>query len=782
MSETLTPSGVHGIRLTVQGAVQGVGFRPFVYRLADELRLCGAVTNTCGGVVIEVEGTSGQLAEFRRRLRSDKPPLASILSCEEAQLTPRGRSGFEIGASDAHGARSALILPDIAICRECLRDVGDPANRRFRYPFTNCTHCGPRFSIIEALPYDRAHTSMKRFVMCPACQEEYDNPADRRFHAQPNACPLCGPQLELWSADGRPLGARDEALKAAATALTAGSILALKGLGGFQLLVSACNEDAVSRLRRRKAREEKPFAVMVRSLTEARLVCKVDEHEASILESPQAPIVLLARRAEAALSIAPGVAPRNPYLGVMLPYTPLHHLLIAELGFPVVATSGNVSDEPICIDEREAVTRLRGLADLFLVHNRPIVRHVDDSVVRMVHGRPMVLRRARGFAPLPVETGGPSQTVLALGAQQKSTVALSAHGRCFLSQHIGDLETPRALEAFERATGDLPALYDLQPSQVACDLHPDYVSTRCAERRHRRPIRVQHHHAHVVSCMAENGLEGTVLGVCWDGTGYGTDGTVWGGEFLRCSRAEFVRVAHLRTFALPGGDSAAHEPRRSALGLLYEILGDAAFERLDLPSIRAFDPTERRVLRRALLRRIQCPTTSSAGRLFDAVASLADVRQRTHHEGQAAMELEFAAEDDETTEVYPFQVQRSPVDDADSNSNLSRLPWIVDWEPLATRIVGDVLAHEPVSRIARRFHNTLVEMIVDVARRMNENRVVLSGGCFQNRLLTERTITRLEDEGFQPYWHQHVPPNDGGIALGQAVVAQHLRRTPSPCA
>ncbi len=747
------------LSVAIRGAVQGVGFRPFLFRLAEELGLTGWVNNSAQGVFIEVEGRRDQLQSFLLRIPREKPPRAYIQSLESSWLDPVGFTKFEIRESDTSGAKTALILPDIATCPECLREVFDPANRRYRYPFTNCTHCGPRFSIIESLPYDRPNTTMKRFAMCEACRAEYEDPRNRRFHAQPNACPACGPQLELWDRTGRVLAQRDAALQQAVQAIRDGKIAAVKGLGGFHLLVDARNELAVRRLRELKHREEKPFALMAPSLAVARELCEVSEAEERLLTSPESPIVLLRRHGDAQ-NIAESVAPRNPRLGVMLSYTPLHHLLLAELGFPVVATSGNLAEEPICTDERDALQRLGAIADIFLVHDRPIVRHVDDSVVRVVMDREMVMRRARGFAPLPVHLSRMSESPrLAVGAHLKSSVALAVRGNVFISQHIGDLESTAAFDAFQRVVGDLERLYDARPESVACDAHPDYLSTKFA-RRLGVPVReVQHHFAHVVSCMAENELEGPVLGVAWDGTGYGTDGTIWGGEFFRATRHDFERVAHLRQFRLPGGDSAVREPRRSAAGVLYEIFGDASFKAGAPAPVQGFTRPELQIVWQMLHKQLNAPVTSSAGRLFDAAAAIAGLRQETRYEGQAAMEWEFAAEAAETDEAYPFGIR-------DGQS-----PLVVDWEPMIRGMLDDVAENEPVGRLAAKFHNALAEIIVAVARRVGREQVVLSGGCFQNRYLTERAVRRLEKEHFRAYWHQRVPPNDGGIALGQMVAA-----------
>jgi hydrogenase maturation protein HypF len=775
------------LKLTVRGAVQGVGFRPFVYRLATDLGLRGWVNNSAQGVFIEVEGPQARLEEFRLRLEAEKPPRSFIQSLEASWLDPAGCGGFEIRPSEIGGGKTALVLPDIATCPDCLREIFDAHNRRHFYPFTNCTNCGPRFSIIEALPYDRANTSMKGFTMCPRCRAEYEDPRDRRFHAQPNACPVCGPRLELWDRQGKILaGAQDsarEALALAAEALRAGKIVAVKGLGGFHLMVAARDDRAVRRLRELKHREEKPFAVMSPSMEAIKAICAVSPLEERLLRSSEAPIVLLRRISSLKSQVSNLLAPNNPNLGVMLPYTPLHHLLLSLVGLPVVATSGNLSDEPICTDEHEALERLGGIADLFLVHNRPIVRHVDDSITRVMAGRELVLRRARGYAPLPVQVRsaeggvgsaeGETRCVLAVGAHLKNTVALSVGRQIFISQHIGDLETDQAFEAFRRVIADFETLYDSRPNIIAADAHPDYLSTQFARTLVTQPstlnpqlFPVQHHVAHVLACMAENELEPPVLGVSWDGTGYGSDGTIWGGEFFLVTDTACERVAHLRQFRLPGGDKAVKEPRRTALGLLYEMLGDAAFARGNLASVRAFKPAELAPLKTMLARGINSPLTSSVGRLFDAVASLVGLRQQVRFEGQAALELEFALDGIATNEAYPLSVGRP---EPDPHSAL-----LLDWSPTIQAILADIERKVVPGEISVRFHNGLVEALLAVAREIGQPRVVLSGGCFQNRYLTERAVQRLQEEGFRPYWHQRIPPNDGGIALGQAFAA--LRR------
>jgi hydrogenase maturation protein HypF len=762
------------LKVIVRGAVQGVGFRPFVYRLASELKLKGWVSNSSQGVFVEVEGSRAALDEFSIRLRKEKPPRAIIQSLESSFLDAIGYSGFEIRESETAGDKSALILPDIATCVDCLREVFDSTNRRFRYPFTNCTNCGPRFSIIEALPYDRANTSMKKFMMCPDCEREYHDPLDRRFQAQPNACPKCGPQLQLWDENGVAVSDHDDALLAAASAIRSGRIVAVKGIGGFQLIVHARDEDAVTRLRQRKRREEKPFALMYPYLDAVRADCVVSELEQRLLLSPESPIVLVGcdRRERREPTdclpqlrdshhLAASIAPGNPNLGVMLPYSPLHYLLMRELSFPVVATSGNLSDEPICIDEHEALQRLRGIADLFLVHDRPIARHVDDSIVRVICNREMVLRRARGYAPLPITVRSEienreSKTVLAVGAHLKNNVALKIDNNIFISQHIGDLETKQAYSAFQHSAQDLPRLYDARIDVVACDMHPDYLSTTFATQLGLPNNPVQHHLAHVVGCMAENEIEPPALGVAWDGTGYGLDGTIWGGEFLLVKGdGSFERVAHFRQFRLPGGDRAIKEPRRSALGLVYEIFGNGAW---DFPQLVAdLSEQEKTLLRQMLEKQINAPLTSSVGRLFDAVAALLEMRQTSSFEGQAAMALEFA--------------RRGGVADAYSFVVTATKPIVVDWEPAIHELLDDISGCADVGLVSAKFHNGLVEAAVAVAKRTGMRKIVLSGGCFQNPYLTEYLVGRLRDEKFQPYWHQRIPPNDGGIAFGQTVAA-----------
>lgn len=765
------------LQIVICGAVQGVGFRPFVYRLAVEMNLCGWIVNTSQGVFIEVEGEKETLDKFILRIEKERPLHSFFQSFEFSFLDPVGYTTFEIRDSQSSENTSVFVLPDIAVCPECVQEILNSSNRRYRYPFTNCTNCGPRFSIIERLPYDRPNTTMKVFEMCNECRREYEDPRDRRFHAQPIACPQCGPHLELWDESGNFLSSHDEALIQAAEYIRDGKIVAMKGLGGFQLIVDARDEMAVVRLRQRKHREEKPFALMYSTIEMAKNNCEISELEERLLLSPESPIVLLKRKIhnnKCTSEIAPSVAPNNPYLGVMLPYTPLHHLLMCELGFPIVATSGNLSDEPICIDEREALCRLAGITDVFLVHNRPIKRHVDDSVVRVMLGRELVLRRARGYAPLPIAIREYSESpLLAVGAHLKNTIAITSGKNVFISQHIGDLETKEAYGAFQSVIDCFKTLYNVNPAKIICDMHPDYLSTQYARGDGHSVESIQHHHAHIASCMAENQLDGTVLGISWDGTGYGLDGTIWGGEFLLINEASFERVGHFRYFMLPGGEVAIREPRRTALGVLFEVFGQRIFEREDIIPLNYFNNDERSLFRQMLEKRIHSPHTSSVGRLFDAVAALIGLRQKVSFEGQAAMELEFLTAGVKNDESYSFQI---------SNANKSAFHnsqpmMIIDWQSMIVNILDEMRIGASLSVISTKFHNTLTEIIVEVAKRAGERKIVLTGGCFQNKYLTERTVHRLQAEGFRVYWHQRVPPNDGGISLGQiyAYIKKHTR-------
>ncbi len=771
---------IERLHIVIKGAVQGVGFRPFIYRLAAEMNLSGWVLNSAQGVFIEVEGDKLKLDRFLLRIENEKPNRSFIQSLEASFLDPVGFTTFEIRHSKTDGNITTIVLPDIATCKDCFKEIFDSANRRYLYPFTNCTNCGPRFSIIESLPYDRLNTTMKNFYMCENCQQEYENPLDRRFHAQPNCCPKCGPHIELLDSSGNRLSNSHQAFMQTAEAIRSGKIVAIKGLGGFLFMADARNNEAIIRLRERKHREEKPFATMYQSLSAVKTDCEVSDLEERLLLSPESPIVLLRRTSNTGCSpsgLSFSVAPNNPYLGVMLPYTPLHHILMHELGFPIVATSGNLSDEPICIDEHEALKRLKDIADVFLVHNRPIKRHVDDSIVRVMMGRELVLRRARGYAPLPIRFQTKSrEPVMSLGAHLKNTIALTSGENVFISQHIGDLETKEAFDAFQNVIESFKSLYQTPIVQFVSDLHPNYLSTQYAKDKETSVIQIQHHFAHIASCMADNQIEDRVLGVSWDGTGYGPDGTIWGGEFLLTNDNSFERVASFRHFKLPGGERAIKEPRRTAIGILFEIFGKDLYKLLDLPPIQSFSNDELRTIIQMLERNLNSPITSSAGRLFDAVASLIGLHQKVSFEGQSAMDLEFAIGNTLTDQHYNWSLLKSNslTDDANDNNSINPPPSsgiIIDWSTIILEILEDIKRNINSGTISAKFHNTLVEIILGIAKRIGEKRVVISGGCFQNKYLTEHAVQRLQEEGFHPYWHQRVPPNDGGISLGQIVAA-----------
>ncbi len=771
------------LHLQVQGMVQGVGFRPFVYRLATALQLMGWVRNHPLGVEMEVEGPQADLMTFLARLQQQRPPYAHLARLETHWLSAAGYDQFEIQASQSAGqCVSSWILPDLATCPDCLQELFTPANQRYHYPFINCTHCGPRYSILTALPYDRPQTTMRNFRLCPDCQQEYQSPGDRRFHAQPNACPHCGPQLALWDARGHPIATEGNRglISQVAACIIQGDIIALKGLGGFHLLVDARNAAAVGRLRQRKCRPSKPLAVMYPNLEQVQRDCQLSPVEAALLTSAAAPIVLLTPRPDPLTPLAQAVAPQQSTLGVMLPYTPLHHLLLAELGFPVVATSGNRSQEPICIDNAEAIAHLSPIADKILVHNRPIARPVDDSVVQVVDHHPMVLRRARGYAPLPltVESGDsePLPDLLALGGHLKNTVALTVQGRVVMSQHLGDLGQVKTVQRLQTTLTQMLQLYQSNPVAIACDAHPDYASTQVAvalgQQRGIPVVPIQHHYAHVLSAMAEHRLEPPVLGIAWDGNGYGLDGTLWGGEFFHLPDHQgFERVASVRPFPLPGGERAAREPRRIALGLLYAAWGDGAFEP-ESPVRGAFSPPEWTLLQTQLQRQVNAPLTASMGRLFEAITALIGLCQVATFEGEAARRLESVTAGVTTTEAYPYQLipQRQGV--------------LFDWQPLLEAVLAD--RHQTHGLMAAKFHNTLIDLIVAIAQRVGLPQVVLAGGCFQNRYLLTHALQRLRAAGFQPHWPQQIPANDGGLAAGQLLGAawqlQHQRLGDRSCA
>jgi hydrogenase maturation protein HypF len=760
----------------VDGVVQGVGFRPFIYGLADRHGLTGWVLNASSGVDIEVQGAPDAVDAFQAAIRAEAPRLARIdrVVGEHIPLQP-DEAGFTIRHSEATAGIS-LVSPDVATCPDCLRELFDPTDRRYRYPFTNCTNCGPRYTIIRAMPYDRPQTTMSGFIMCPDCQAEYDDPLDRRFHAQPNACPVCGPRVELV-ADDALLDAIDAAdlpddVARTAALLQAGYIVAVKGLGGFHIACDATNPNAVARLRARKARPDKPFAVMMATLDAVEWHCIVHPEEAALLDEPAAPVVLLYRRVDSA--IAPNVAPDNPMLGVMLPYTPLHHILLRDAGVPLVMTSGNLSDLPIIKQNDEALDKLASIADAFLLHDRPIYMRCDDAVwwVDRFAGEQdaarQPLRRSRGDAPYPVrlpwEAG---RDILAVGAEMKNTLCLLRGNDAFLSQHIGEVDSIEALAYFREVLDHLSGIFKVEPGIVAHDLHPGYLTTRLANElaaeRGLERIGVQHHHAHIAACLGEHGREGPVIGIAFDGTGYGPDGAIWGGEVLVADVRGYERAAHLEYLPLPGGEAAIRRPYRIAWGYL---LATGANVR-NLATLDGFPDEERRIVERQVERGINTPLTSSAGRLFDAVSALTGVCPVTTFEAQAAIALELAARGAVVTEIepYPFSV------DADGTVRVG---------PMLESIARDVQSERPVAAIAGAFHATMAAIIVRAAEHARAltglRTAALSGGVFQNRLLLRLAREGLRGAGFEVLTHRQVPANDGGLSLGQAVVALHQMR------
>jgi hydrogenase maturation protein HypF len=781
----------------VEGVVQGVGFRPFVYSLATRLGLAGWVGNDVDGVFAEVEGPAAGVREFLGLLEARPPPLARVDRVTAATIPPNGTRGFSIVASDHTGRRRALVSADSATCDECLAELADPADRRFGYPFINCTNCGPRFTIVTGVPYDRPLTTMAPFDMCAECAAEYHNPADRRFHAQPVCCPACGPRLRLLDARGAQVAGNP--LAGAARLLAGGQVLAVKGLGGYHLAVDAGSQTAASALRARKHREDKPFALMVADVAAARELCEVDETGQSLLTSTRRPVVLLARRAGA--PVADAVAPGNRQLGIMLPYTPLHHLLLGEVGRPIVLTSGNVSDEPIAYTDADALARLAGIADAFLAHDRAIHTRTDDSVVRPFRGRETLLRRSRGYVPEPLRLATRlPRPVLACGAELKNTFCLAAETRAFVSHHIGDLENFETLRSFTEGIGHFRRLFDTEPEVVAYDLHPEYLSTKYALELDGVDLAgVQHHHAHIASCLADNGEEGPVIGVAFDGTGFGGDGTIWGGEFLLADLAGFERAAHLEPVPMPGGAAAIRQPWRMAAAYLDAAYSGEVPARLTVAGRNAGQWQDVVMMSR---RGINAPLTSSAGRLFDAVAALLGVRDTINYEGQAAIELEQWADPAERGAYraaieagqpgtasapglagaasaagapYPTATAgaASPTGAADPGGGAGPL-WVRGAD-LVRAAAEDLLAGAEPAVIAARFHRGVAAAIARVCTALGErsglDTVALSGGVFQNLLLLGQVVGELEAAGFRVLTHARVPPNDGGISLGQAMVA-----------
>lgn len=758
------PDEIVARKLHINGIVQGVGFRPHIYQLARTHQVMGEIANTAIGVSIHIEGSRENIDRFRKSLFSDLPPLAYITDTAEEPDIVRGLDAFSILPSTAGLMRSTLISPDVSVCDDCLKELFDPADRRFCYPFINCTNCGPRYTIIDDIPYDRCHTSMKHFVMCGSCQAEYDDPQNRRFHAQPNACPVCGPRVTLHDPDGF-LISSENPIEQAARYLKQGKILAIKGLGGFHLSVDACNTPAVERLRQRKHREEKPLAVMSLSLETILEYACIEPEEKAILCSFRRPIVLLRKKEPCLLSNA--VSPRNNTIGVMLPYTPLHYLLLDQGVTALVMTSGNMSQEPIAIDNADAFARLSRIADYFLIHDRQIYLRSDDSLVRHVAGADRAIRRSRGAVPVPVFLRRPIQPVLACGAELKNTVCLTSGDRAFLSQHIGDLENSATFDFFCMTIEHLKRILDIRPRLLACDLHPDYLSTRYALEAHQVGmdlVQVQHHHAHIVSCMAENRIKGKLIGLAFDGTGYGADKAIWGGEFLVADETGFERVGHLAYVPLPGGTAAIREPWRMAASYLHTVFGENMMD-LDLPLMQDIETKKLTFVQDMMVKGVNCPRTSSMGRLFDAVAAMIGIRYTVAYEGQAALELEMMAEDRES-ESYPFEWL--------FEEGYQILP-----HPIIRGVVRDIEKRVSPAVISARFHQTVIRMASGLCRVIRKdtglNRVALSGGVFQNALLLNGLIRELSADRFEVFSHSLVPANDGGISLGQAVCAASVK-------
>ena len=782
MSTTLSLPNVRK-QLFIRGIVQGVGFRPFVYNLAQSLGLSGYILNSSSGVTVEIEGADRAIDQFLDTLRNSPPPLAQITDIALTEVSVQGVSGFSIResqeGSQAQDRAFVLISPDVATCDDCWREFGDPANRRYGYPFTNCTNCGPRYTIIQDIPYDRQKTTMAPFRMCGLCVAEYEDPGNRRFHAQPNACPACGPSVVLVQSASHLPNAGDfssaansslATLRSVRSLLREGQIIAVKGLGGFLLACDAQNDAAVHLLRQRKRRSDKPFALMARDIAAVESFCVVTEADRVALQGPRRPIVILKRRPDANLS--PAIAPGNDSVGVMLPYTPLHYLLFSDSPegppqFPaLVMTSGNLSEEPIVTSNQEAWQRLQSVADWYLFHNRDIYMRADDSVVRTFHGRECVLRRSRGYVPRPVDLGIPLQELLACGAELKNTFCLTKDRYAILSQHIGDLENYETLVFFQETLSNLKKLFRVEPEAVAYDLHPNYMSSRFALALPiERKIGVQHHHAHIASCMAENHLRGKVIGVALDGMGYGTDGKIWGGEFLIADFTGFERRAHLRYVPMPGGDAAVRQPWRMALSYLRDTFGANPLPE-SLRFLERVPEKQVSLVDAMIARRIQTIDTSSCGRLFDAVAALIGLGEQVSFEGQAAIALESAALPN-VEQHYGYVVEDGE-------------PMHLDMRPTIEAVARDVTLGKEVGHISACFHNTVATAIVELCQRLRQResltRVCLSGGVFQNMYLLERTLKGLYGCGFEVFLHALVPPNDGGISLGQAVIANELLR------
>ena len=768
------------MQISANGLVQGVGFRPYIYNLATKLSLSGFVQNNTSGIFIDIEGSNSSLNEFLTCLVNTPPPHAIIEDIQYTTLPPKGYKDFIIEESALKENNTTMICADISTCPDCLKELFDPMDLRYRYPFINCTNCGPRFTIVKDIPYDRINTTMSNFNMCHDCNSEYHDPRNRRFHAQPNACPVCGPQLMLLNNEGFAVQTQDP-ISTVCTLLHDGKIVAVKGLGGYHIACDALNSKSVSLLRSRKYREDKPFAVMMENIETVNKFCFVNAKEETLLLSTQRPIVLLKKKSDC--TIPHDIAPDNLYLGVMLPYTPLHHLIIRESRLPLIMTSGNVSDEPIAYKDSEALERLKGIADYFLVHDRDIFMRCDDSVVKMVDDKEMIIRRSRGYAPFPLRLQYTfSKPILACGAFLKNTFCLARGNHAFLSHHIGDLENTETMNSYETAIEHYKRLFSIEPEMIAYDLHPEYLSTKyaLAQRDDMFKIGVQHHHAHIVSCMAENGIHHKVIGVAFDGLGYGDDGNFWGGEFFIADLSGYQRAGHLDYVPMPGGEQAIKEPWRMAISYLYQIYSsDISSIIMPFPPHFTGEPKtivdhpKIKVLLKMLSQRIHCPLTSSMGRLFDGVASLLDLQHFVNYEGQAAIKLESIADERETGH-YPFGINTN------AGAHCNRLI-VIQWQPVIKHIIEDMQHGIASSIISARFHNSIVDMVYQVCIILRNskgvNDVVLSGGVFQNNFLLSRLVKKLKLQGFTLYSHKKVPCNDGGLSLGQAVIAGERSKT-----
>ncbi len=747
------------IRINIKGLVQGIGFRPFIYRLAKQHQQLGWIANTDSGVTIEIEGETKQQQFFIASMKNSPPPYADIYSIAVETLPVANFKTFDFKNSLSSDKKSSYVLPDISTCSKCVQEMFDPGSRFYRYPFTSCCHCGPRFSIMHTQPYDRSNTSLSEFKLCKACENDYKNPDNRRFHAQTLACKKCGPSVSLLNKNGQLLAEHDNAIQQAVQALSAGKILALKGIGGYQLVVDPQNKEAVALLRKRKHRPRKPFALMLPGLKTAHQLCRINSLEQQALTSAASPIVLLQRQPGSKLMQE--VAPGQALLGVMLPNSQLHHLILLDFNAPLIVTSGNCQTEPICISEQQSFNKLKEIADLFLTHNREILRPLDDSIVRLIGNKITPIRRARGYVPTAITLKETLPESLAVGGHLKNTVAVSQGNQAILSQHLGDLDSTCSRKQFVATMTDMHQFYQSRPSRIMNDAHPGYASSQYVNDQPLASSPVQHHYAHILSCMAEHGLQPPLLGIAWDGSGLGSNNKeLWGGEFLLITDNGFERYAHLRSFPLPGGEAAIKEPRRAALGLLYELFAESLFKDEDSPSLLAFTTQELNILKTVLNKQINTPRTSSAGRLFDVVASLTGICQINSYEGDASMQLESLANSHCSSLIYPYKIQK-------------RSPLIIDWQQTIEAIISDYRLNQ-LSDVPSKFHNTLADMMLTIAQLANQHNIVISGGCFQNACLVETVLHRMQSAGFKVFQHEKVPPNDGGLALGQLMATKYI--------